>query len=100
MPCDYSIYPPNWPEIRKRILKREGDRCKWCGAENYRPHPETGSTVILTVTHLDHDPENWDVKDDRLAALCQKCHNGYDAKTRQEHIKEKRRVKDKQGELI
>jgi len=30
-------------------------------------------------SHLDHDPENWEVQDDRLAALCQYCHLRYDA---------------------
>jgi len=30
--------------------------------------------VVLTVHHLNHDPGNWDVKDDQLEALCQKCH--------------------------
>ncbi len=35
-------------------------------------------TIVLTVAHLDHDKENWDVKDDRLAALCQRCHLNYD----------------------
>jgi hypothetical protein len=24
------------------------------GAENYKPHPITGSKVVLTVAHLDH----------------------------------------------
>ncbi|MFW5828394.1 MAG: hypothetical protein ACOCU4_09885 [Alkalispirochaeta sp.] len=38
--------------------------------------------MILTVAHLDHDPEDWGVTDDRLAALCQKCHLGYDRKTK------------------
>jgi len=36
--------------------------------------------VVLTVAHLDHDESNPDVKDDRLAALCQYCHLNYDAK--------------------
>lgn len=36
-------------------------------------------TIILTIAHLDHDPENWEVEDDRLAALCQRCHLKYDA---------------------
>lgn len=35
--------------------------------------------VVLTIAHMDHDPENWNVKDDRLAALCQQCHFRYDA---------------------
>jgi len=30
--------------------------------------------AILTIAHLDHDKENWDVKDERLKALCQRCH--------------------------
>jgi len=34
--------------------------------------------VVLTIAHLDHDEENWDVKDDRLAAWCQFCHLNYD----------------------
>ena len=35
--------------------------------------------VVLTIAHLDHDEENWDVADDRLAAWCQICHLRYDA---------------------
>lgn len=33
--------------------------------------------IVLTVAHLDHNPANCD--DKNLAALCQKCHNSYDA---------------------
>lgn len=36
--------------------------------------------VILTVAHLDHQPEN--CADDNLRALCQRCHNHLDAATR------------------
>lgn len=36
--------------------------------------------VVLTIAHLDHDETNFDVKLDRLAALCQLCHLRYDAK--------------------
>lgn len=35
--------------------------------------------VVLTIMHLDHDAENWDVPDERLAAGCQLCHLRYDA---------------------
>lgn len=35
--------------------------------------------VVLTIAHLDHDEENHDVKDERLAAACQLCHLRYDA---------------------
>ncbi len=30
--------------------------------------------IILTIAHLDHDHKNHQVTDDRLAALCQRCH--------------------------
>lgn len=33
--------------------------------------------VVLTVAHLDHQPENNDRGN--LAALCQRCHNRYDS---------------------
>ncbi len=86
-----SRYPANWKEISLRIRTRAHGRCEWCGAENYQPHPLTGSKVILTVAHLgtphaDGRPGNkhdkFDVRDENLAALCQRCHLNYD---RDEH---------------
>lgn len=41
------------------------------------PNPKTVK-VVLTIAHLDHDELNWDVKDERLMAMCQKCHLTYD----------------------
>lgn len=84
MPVDYSIYPPNWDEIRSRILKRADNACEGspvypgCRAANSMLHPVTHSRVVLTIAHLDHNPENWDVQDDRLRAWCQRCHLRYD----------------------
>ncbi len=46
--------------------------------------------IVLTIAHLDHDETNWNVKDERLAALCQQCHLRYDAPE-----KAKRRRKNK-----
>ena len=34
--------------------------------------------IVLTIAHLDHQPEN--CADDNLLALCQRCHLTYDAK--------------------
>ena len=48
--------------------------------------------VILTVAHLDHDESNWDVKDDRLKALCQICHLRYDAKEKAKRTKLKNKL--------
>ncbi|MDD5089057.1 MAG: hypothetical protein PHI18_09725 [bacterium] len=102
-------YPRDWKAIRERILGRAKNRCEWCGKPNWqlvevspegwwydrRAHrwrDEQGKImgdeaetvkwvrVILTVAHLDHTPENCDPEN--LRALCQRCHNRYDIKTR------------------
>jgi hypothetical protein len=96
MPCDYSHYPPNWlTEIRPAILDRarnrsEGSPNHWpdCRAKNYQPHPVTGSPVVLTVAHLDHDVTNNDPAN--LRALCQRCHFNHDAAF---HAPNRRRMK-------
>lgn len=93
MPCDYTKYAENWKtEIRPAILKRAGNRCEFCGAENYQPHPITGSKVILTVAHLNHDVT--DNRPENLRALCQKCHNGYDASERAKNRKNNKKRKN------
>jgi hypothetical protein len=83
VPCDYRRYPPNWKgEIRPAILARAGDRCEGsprypdCRAANRQPHPVTGSKVVLTVAHLDHDTSH--NAPSNLRALCQRCHLTYD----------------------
>lgn len=110
MPIDYAKYPPNWKsEIVPRIRARGRARCEWCGARAWqfgwrdaqgRFRPGTPPVlahvgqlfldaqaispkmirIILTVAHLDHDEENWNVTDDRLALLCQACHLNHDRK--------------------
>lgn len=62
------------------------NKCEFCEAENYQPHPITKSKVILTVAHLDHNPTN--CNDNNLKALCQKCHLNYDLKYHMENRKE------------
>lgn len=69
-------YPSDWKAISLRIRKAANWQCEWCGAANGQPNPITGSTVVLTVAHLNHQPE--DNRDDNLAALCQRCHLNYD----------------------
>jgi hypothetical protein len=87
MPVNYKEYPPNWKAIRKRILLRAGNRCEFCGVENhiYRKAEKPNkhgffqtTFIVLTIAHLDHDKTNHDVRDERLAALCQRCHLKYD----------------------
>lgn len=80
-PENKNRYPANWKEIRAKILLRAGNKCEFCGIDNYAIR-ENGIKVVLTIAHLDHTPEN--CSDENLKALCQKCHNGYDRKHRNE----------------
>ena len=109
-PENKARYPKDWPKISLRIRsERARYRCECagqcgvdhsserddqrCWAVNRLPHPVTGSRVVLTVMHLDHQPENCD--DDNLLAGCQRCHNKYDAPMRRAGI----RARAAQGEL-
>jgi len=83
LPENRGKYPKDWPEISRRIrFERAGGRCEWkddgvrCQAMHGEPSPLTGSKVVLTTMHLDHDPANCD--DDNLLAACQMHHNRYD----------------------
>lgn len=112
MPMDATRYPANWKEISLHIRNRDGWVCKWCGAENGKPNPVTGSKVILTVAHLgtQHDDgtpgnkhDKMDVRECNLAALCQRCHLNFD---RDEHAtnaaktRMRKRLQSGQMELI
>jgi len=47
--------------------------------------------IILTIAHLDHDETNHNVTDDRLKAMCQKCHLAYDTEEKYNRIIQKSR---------
>lgn len=96
MPINYKEYHPDWKNISKRIrFDRANNRCEWCNAENYEIHPETGSKVILTVAHLDHNKQNND--EDNLRALCQRCHLNHD---REQHVYNRKMNKLKRMKLL
>ena len=75
-------YPDDWKVRRRFIIEyRAQNRCEWCGARNDEPHPATGSRVALTLAHVwDKRPEQASLLN--LAALCQRCHNRWDAADR------------------
>ncbi len=78
-PENRARYPKDWPAISLARRQAAGWKCEWCSAENGKPHPVTGSKVVLTVAHvLDPTPEN--VAPENLAALCQRCHLNHDRK--------------------
>lgn len=92
MPIDYRDYPPDWKtRIRPAILARAGNQCEQCGAVNHQPNPRTGSRVVLTIAHLDHDRTNNDFGN--LAALCQACHLTLDGKQHAVNARQTRRRK-------
>lgn len=108
-PENRGRYPKDWKAISARIrFDRAEGRCECtghcgrehggrCDAKHGEPHPETGSTVVLTTMHLDHEPEHCD--DDNLLAGCQRCHNLYDAPKRREGMRERARVASGMPEL-
>jgi hypothetical protein len=103
MPINRADYPPDWPAIRARIIERAGARCEGspaypdCRAANHQPHPETGSRVVLTVAHMDHDRTH--NEDGNLRALCQRCHLRHDAEQHARNAAATRRAKRERGQL-
>lgn len=88
-PEDRHRYPSRdeWARIRTRILERARGRCECTGrcghdhggrCDEIDRHPALyfRGRVVLTLAHLDHQPEN--NADENLAALCQRCHLAYD----------------------
>lgn len=109
-PENKARYPKDWKAISLRIRhERAANLCECagecgqdhggrCNQRNHTRHTETGSLVILTVAHLDHQPENCD--DDNLKAMCQRCHNRYDAPKRRAGIQERAREQCAVGDLF
>jgi hypothetical protein len=95
-------YPKNWKEISEDIrFNRAQNKCENCGAINHSfvnrftreiclEHDENSVQIILTVGHLDHTPEHNDYSN--LKAMCQKCHNTYDAPHRRQTFKKSKLV--------
>lgn len=99
-----SIHSKEWRAFRAFILFRAANRCEGtpqrpeCRAANGQPHPETGSQVVLTIAHMDHDESHADP--DRCRALCQKCHLSWDAKFHAQNAAKTRRSQMAMGDLF
>lgn len=75
----------------------ETGECK--GMARGSEYPTKGLTkIVLTVAHLDHQPENNDRSN--LRALCQRCHLRYDAAHHAKNAAETRRSKKASGDLF
>jgi len=100
-PENRARYPKDWA-LRSRFVRfiRARNRCErvqvgsaivGCGAINGEPHPVTGAIVVLTTAHVfDDRPERSHLLN--LAAWCQRCHNGHDARARQQRRRERLRT--------
>ncbi len=116
-------YPKDWPEIRARILARAEGRCEFSNADGSRcnapdltivhrsrKNPEAWGLgeldfgdcyqvkVVLTVAHLDHQPEH--CADENLRAGCQLHHLRHDAKHHAGNAARTRREQKGNGELF
>ncbi len=93
-------YPPTWREMVAQVRARSNNRCEGspaypdCKAENGKPHPVTGSIVMLTTAHLYEDDDTRTMTDiSRLAHQCQRCHLTMDARLHARHAAETRRLR-------
>lgn len=103
-PENRARYPKDWKRISREVRESAGNRCEGspaypdCRAENGKPHPITGSKVVLTTAHLDHTPEN--CERENLRAWCQLCHNTYDMTARRAGIRRRAHEASAIGELL
>lgn len=81
--------------------------CPSIDAETGLPVPSTSidtfeplrqTRIIITVAHLDHQPEN--VERGNLKALCQRCHLAYDARHHAQSAAQTRRRGRASGDLF
>jgi hypothetical protein len=98
-----SIRSPEWKAFRAALLERAAHCCEGtpqypdCRAGNGEPHPDTGGRVVLTIAHMDHDETHSDPA--RCRALCQRCHNSWDAGHRRKNAARTRRSRSTQMDI-
>ncbi len=85
--------------LGEKLLKLEwpapGDYA-WCSG--YDVDPLRIVKIVLTVAHLDHQPEN--CAPENLKCWCQRCHNRYDMAERKKGIAERARLSKAAGDLF
>lgn len=96
-----KLYPPNWHALGREVRARAGNCCEGspkfpdCRAADGLSHPDTGSRVVLTVAHFDHDVTN--NTRDNLFAWCQRCHLAHDLEQHMMSARKNRAAKVGQG---
>lgn len=112
-PENKARYPKDWKAISARIRERAGGRCECvgeCGLHRTTPGPRrcierngeeakwAKGKVVLTVAHLNHQPE--DCRPENLKAMCQRCHLRYDIDHHRRTAHETRRSRKASGDLF
>lgn len=97
MPMNRADYPIDWESLSRRVKDEQGWQCLWCSATHGMLHPLTGSKVVLTTAHIDHN--NTNNARENLAALCQRCHLKHDHKQHMTNASKTRREKKRNHEL-
>lgn len=104
-PENAKRYPKHWKQMVAAVRARAGNRCEGspaypdCRAANGKSHPVTGSKVVLTTAHLDHD----ELETEDLAKLrywCQRCHLAYDHEEHQRNARHTRHKRKAIAELF
>lgn len=106
-PENRGRYPKDWSEIRIKVLARAKNRCECmgecgcvdqrmsaprrCGEKNGERAQTFNGTVLLTIAHLNHTPE--DNRPENLKAMCQRCHLRYD---REHHATTRRKTRERE----
>jgi hypothetical protein len=112
-PSERARYPSEWSAISARIRARSDGRCECegeCGLHREHPGPRrcterhgrparwARGRVVLTVAHLNHQPE--DCSDENLKTMCQRCHLRYDRAHHQRNAARTRRTRKQNRELF
>lgn len=106
-PENRARYPADWREISLSVREAAGWQCECrgeCAAHRGVCGWAQGDVVVgrrgeyqivLTVAHLDHQPENCDRAN--LRAMCQPCHLRYDAARHAATAKATRLARERAG---
>lgn len=109
-PENRGRYPKTWRDMVRQARERSGDRCEClgqcgldhggrCNVENHKPHPRTGSVVVLTLAH-EHGVPLEETSIDRMFHACQQCHLRYDKHIHAANRRETIRARKATGDLF
>lgn len=97
-PCDAAGQGLSWPDLQSwsyAQARQFAADLDWAEILGESPKP---IVIVLTVAHLDHQPENCD--DENLRAMCQRHHLAHDAEHHKANTQATRRARKAVGDLF